>query len=329
MMEKIVQHIVPGEHALQNAFDALPRDEQIHVTLELAPGLYREKAELRRGNVTIMGAGKPEETVISWDDGAFVILEDGMKRGTFRSYTLLVDAANVTLCSLTVENTAAPREKMGQCVALYADGDGFVCEDVILRSHQDTLFTAPLPPKEFEKNGFIGPKQYAPRTPQRHTYRRCTIIGDVDFIFGGAAAWFEDCDIVADDGRQDRSNAAEGECCGYCTAASTPEGQRFGYVFVNCRFTTANCPDRSVYLGRPWREFAKTVLINCELGAHILPEGFQDWGKARFHEVGFYAEYGSKGPGANGPRAAFAHQLTDEDAAAYTYQAFMDSFSMV
>lgn len=322
-MEEIVRRISPGDHALQRAFDSLPADERVHVTLTLAPGLYREKAALRRGNVTVIGLGKPEETVISWNDGAFEILADGMKRGTFRSYTLLVDAANVTLRGLTVENTAAPRERMGQCVALYADGDGFVCEDVILRSHQDTLFTAPLPPKEVEKNGFIGPKQFAPRTPQRHTYRRCTISGDVDFIFGGAAAWFEDCEIAADDGRGKRGNDAEGGCCGYCTAASTPEGQRFGYVFMNCRFTTVNCPERSVYLGRPWREYAKTVLIQCELGAHIRPEGFHDWGKARFHEAGYYAEYGCTGPGAEGPRAPFVHRLTRDEAAAYTYRAFM------
>ena len=323
-MEEIIRRVVPGENALQRAFDGLPADERIHVTLELAPGLYREKAELRRGNVTVEGLGRPGETVISWNDGAFEILEDGMKRGTFRSYTLLVDAENVTLRSLTVENTAGPREKMGQCVALYADGDGFVCEDVILRSHQDTLFTAPLLPKEVEKNGFIGPKQYAPRIPQRHTYRRCTISGDVDFIFGGAAAWFEDCDIVADDGRKDRNDTKEGGCRSYCTAASTPEGQRFGYVFVNCRFTTTNCPERSVCLGRPWREYAKTVLLGFELGAHILPEGFHDWGKARFHETGFFAEYGSRGPGAKGSRAPFVHRLTGEEAALYTYQAFMD-----
>lgn len=326
-MNEIVRRVMPGENALQATFDSLPNDEQVHVTLELTPGLYREKAELHRGNVTIVGLGMPEETVISWDDGGLVILEDGAKRGTFRSYTLLVDGANVTLRSLTVENTAAPREKVGQGLALYADGDCFVCEDVILRGHQDTLFTAPLPLKEFEKNGFRGPKEFAPRTPQRHTYRRCTIVGDVDFIFGGAAAWFEDCDIVAEDGRGDRSNKAEGACCGYCTAASTPEGQRFGYVFTNCRFTAANCPEGSVYLGRPWREFAKTVFLHCELGAHIRQEAFDIWGKERFPEVGFYAEYDSMGPGAQGPRASFVRQLTDEQAAEYTYAAFMDVFA--
>lgn len=312
--KEIVLSVVPGEKALQTAFDSLPPDEEIHVTLELAPGIYREKAELRRANVTLTGTGKPEDTVISWNDCAYEILSDGMKRGTFRSYTLLVDAKDVTLRRLTVENTAGPREKMGQCVALYADGDRFLCEEVILRSHQDTLFTAPLPPKEVEKNGFIGPKQFAPRTPQTHRYCRCTIVGDVDFIFGGAAAWFEDCDIVSEDGRENRTPPEEGKCLGWCTAASTPEGQPFGYVFINCRFTTTNCPPHSIRLGRPWRAFAKTVFLHCWFGEHIQPVAFDDWGKPSIAETALYAEYDSQGPGATGPRAPFARLLTPEEA---------------
>lgn len=325
-MSELIQTIQPGVGTLTAALASLPADETVPCTLRLEPGVYTGKAELRRGNVTIEGVtGRPEDVVITWHDGAYAILEDGMKRGTFRSYTLFVDGAGVTLRGVTIENTAAPRETVGQAVALYADGDRFLCEDCILRSHQDTLFTAPLPPKEVEKDGFKGPKQYAPRTPQRHTYRRCRISGDVDFIYGGAAAWFEDCDIIADDGRADRTAGSDGDICAFCTAASTPEGQRFGYVFKDCRFTTVNCPPKSVYLGRPWREFAKTVLLNCELGEHIHPEGYHDWGKPAFHSVGFFAEHGCYGAGAAGVRADFVHALTDDEAAAYTYEAFMAS----
>ena len=318
-MDELLIEVLPGEGTLVQALAGLPMDEKVHVTIRLRAGVYRGKAELRRGNVTIEGVGP--ETVITWNDGAFELLPDGMKRGTFRTATLFVDGTNITLRRLTVENTAAPRESVGQALALYADGDLFLCEDCVLRSYQDTLFTAPLPPKEIQKNGFIGPKQYAPRTPQRHTYRRCRISGDVDFIFGGAAAWFEDCDIVAEDGRTDKTDLTEGACCGYCTAASTPEGQRFGYVFKDCRFTTTNCPDHSVYLGRPWRDWAKTVLIHCELGPHIHPAGFHDWSKPHFHEVGFYAEFDCYGPGTAGDRAPFVQRLTDADE--YTYEAFM------
>ena len=299
-------HVLPGEQALSRAIAALPRNDE-PITLRLAPGVYREKVVLQRPHTTLEGSGAGE-TIITWDDGAKEVLPDGMNRGTFRTATLLVDAPHVTLRHLTVENAAAPRQQVGQAIALYADGDDFTCENCTLRSCQDTLFTAPLPPKELQKNGFIGPKQFAPRTPQRHTYRRCRIQGDVDFIFGGAAAWFEDCDIVSVD-------------AGYATAASTPEGQKYGYVFKRCRFLGENVPPGSCYLGRPWRDYAKTVLLNCLIGDHIRPEGWNDWNKPPFHACGYYAEY----PAPQQQRAIFAHVLTEEEAARYTYEDFMAS----
>ena len=302
------------------ALSLLPQDESIPARIELAPGVYREKVVIARANTEIAGAGA-DYTRIVWGDGAKELLADGMKRGTFRTATLRTDAANVTLRGLCIENDAAPREAAGQAIALYADGDRFTAEDCVLLGAQDTLFTAPLPPREIEKNGFIGPKQHAPRVPQRHIYRRCVIKGDVDFIFGGAAAWFEDCDIVTLDGRSDRS----APFVAYCTAASTPEGQAFGYVFNRCRFLAEGCPDHSVFLGRPWREWAKTVLLHCELGPHIRPEGFDDWNKPLAHAVSFFAEYASYGPGAQGVRAPFAHTLTEAEARAITRERFMAS----
>ncbi|MDD7175491.1 MAG: pectinesterase family protein [Clostridiales bacterium] len=306
-----------GEGALQRAIDSLPQDGS-PALLRLAPGVYREKVVLARPNTTLEGAGA-DCTRIVWGDAAYTLLADGRKRGTFRTATLRTDAPYITLRGLTIENDAAPREAAGQAIALYADGDGLLCEDCRLLGAQDTLFTAPLPPREIEKDGFIGPKQHAPRVAQHHVYRRCLISGDVDFIFGGAAAWFDRCTIQNIDGRSDRSTPY----VGYATAASTPEGQRFGYVFSHCRFVDEGVPDGSVYLGRPWREFAKTVLIDCELGAHIAPAGFHDWNKPAAHDTAFYAECGSFGPGASGERCAFSHALSREEADALTLSAFL------
>lgn len=311
-------HGTPAD-TLAKAVAALPEDGSPAV-IRLAPGVYREKAVIARPNTAIEGEDAATTRIV-WGDAATEMMADGMKRGTFRTATLRTDAPGITLRRLTIENDAAPRERVGQCIALYADGDGLLVEDCVLLGHQDTLFTAPLPPKEMQKNGFIGPKQYAPRVPQRQTYRRCRIQGDVDFIFGSAAAWFEDCDIVTVDGRQDRAAPFSA----YCTAASTPEGQAFGYVFKNCRFVGDSCPDASVYLGRPWRDFAKTVLIDCELGAHIRPEGWHDWDKPQAHATMLYAVHGCTGPGASGERAPFARRLTDEEAAQITYARFMAS----
>ncbi len=313
-------HVFPGENALQSAIAALPQDGS-SVTLRLAPGVYHEKVELRRPCTVIEGAGA-ETTCISWSDAAKRPHPDGMKTGTFRSYTMMVLADRCTLRGLTIQNTAAPREEVGQCVALFADGDCFLCEDCTLRSHQDTLFTAPLPPREVEKNGFLGPTQFLPRKQQRHRYNRCRIEGDVDFIFGGAAAWFEDCDVVSVNGYADGRVPS-----GYATAASTPEGQKYGYVFSRCRFLAGeNVPAGCVYLGRPWREFARTVLLHCEIGSHIRPEGWHDWNKPAFHESGYYGEYGCTGAGSSlDRRELYVRRMTAEEAAAITYEDFMNS----
>ncbi len=311
-----------GENALQRAIDALPQDDS-PVTLRLAPGVYREKAELRRPNTTIEGAGA-DKTCITWADAANHLHPDGMNVGTFRSYTLLVLADGCSLRGLTIRNTAGPREDVGQCVALFADGDCFSCADCTLLSHQDTLYTGPLPPREVQKNGFLGPTQFLPRRPQRHRYDRCRIEGDVDFIFGGAAAWFEDCDIVSINSYTDGRVPG-----GYATAASTPEGQKYGYVFHRCRFLAGEgVADASMYLGRPWREFAKTVLLHCEIGPHIRPEGWHDWNKTVFHEAGYYGEYACTGPGSDmSAREAYVHRMTDAEAAAITWEDFSNSLA--
>ena len=307
--------ITPAD-SLQAAINRLP-DDGMPAVIRLAPGVYREKVELRRPHTTLQGSGAGE-TILAWDDGATDVHPDGVKRGTFRSYTLLVLADGCRLRGMTIRNDAGQQTDSGQCIALFADGDGFTCEDCTLVSTQDTLFTAPLPPREVIPGGFLGPTQLLPRKAQRQTYRRCTIKGDVDFIFGGAAAWFEDCDVVC-------IRRGERTPGGYATAASTPEGQKYGYIFHRCRFTGEKVPDASFYLGRPWREHAKTVLLDCHIGPHIRPEGWDDWGKKDFPRTGFYAEHGCFGPGSGTERRAFSRQLTEDEAAAITYEDVLNS----
>lgn len=239
-------------------------------------------------------------TVISYDDYALDLMEDGSKRGTFRTYTLFIDTHDVTLQHLTIENASGNSATHGQAIALYADGDRLMIDSCRLLGHQDTLFTGPLPEKERQPGGFIGPKQFAPRINGRQYYKNCYICGDIDFIFGSATAYFEHCTIESllrtktsaqSDALSDTS--AFPLIQGYVTAASTPKGQAYGYVFSDCRFTSKDCPAGSVYLGRPWRDYAKTILISCELGAHIHPAGFHDWNRENTHDTVYYAEYAS------------------------------------
>lgn len=134
--------------------------------------------------------------------------------------------------------------------------------------------------KEAKPGGFKGPGEFRPRILGRHCYKNCYIQGDVDFIFGSAVAWFEDCLIFSKKpgDRLPPESPEEEVIYGYVTAASTPEEERYGYVLKNCRLES-DCPPGTVMLGRPWREFAKTVYLNCWLGPHIHPKGWDDWNK--------------------------------------------------
>lgn len=286
------------------ALEAVPKDYEGEVTFYIHKGTYKERLTVNRPHVKFIGESE-EETVICYDLYARMIMEDGEKRGTFRSYSCLVDTHDVTFRNLTIANTAGKGPDVGQALALYADGDRLVFDHCRLLGGQDTLFTGPLPPKEIEKNGFIGPKQFAPRINGRHYYRNCYIEGDIDFIFGSATAYFEDCDIFSKDiGRPVN---------GYVTAASTPKGQTYGYVMKGCRFL-GNCPPQTVYLGRPWRDYARTVLIDCYMDSHIHREGWHDWNKPNARKSCFFAEYHSYGPGADmASRPDWVHKLSEHE----------------
>lgn len=291
------------------------------VIIHIGPGTYREKLVVRRPKVTFQGEGADRsDVVLVYGDGANEIMPDGEKRGTFRTASVHIDAQDFTARHLTFQNDAGFGHTVGQALALYVDGDRCYFEDCALFGSQDTLFTAPLPMKEAKPGGFRGPGECKPRILGRHCYRSCYIQGDVDFIFGGGICWFEDCVIFSKKpgDRKPPESPDDEVIYGYVTAASTPEGEPFGYVFKDCRLES-DCPPNTVYLGRPWREFAKTVFLHCEIGAHIRPEGWQDWGKPHGHF--YYGEYDCYGPGADTKdRADFSCQLTKEEAVGYTIE---------
>ena len=299
------------------ALEAVERcvpDKTVPVRVLVAPGEYRERVEIRRPHVTIEGETADSVRIVG-GLGAKMPSGDGSgqdgKLGTFRTYTVLVGADDVTLANLTIKNDAGDGREVGQAIALYADGDRLVVDACRILGHQDTLFAGPLPPREVRPGGFIGPKQFAPRRVGRQYYRRCFIAGDVDFIFGGACAYFEGCEI--------RSLNRDMDVNGYVTAASTPEGEPYGFVFHGCSFTAPQdvAPD-SVCLGRPWREWAQTVLIDCWLGQHIKREGWWDWNKPAAHERARYAGASLHGPvGDTAGWVPWAHGLDAAAAARY------------
>lgn len=313
--------------SVTQALQSLPPGKTEPVTVEIDPGMYHEKISINRPFVTLTGCGaQASDTVLSYDDYANRILEDGSKMGTFRSYSLLADAHDITLRNLTVENASGDSPTHGQAIALYADGDRLTVDSCRILGHQDTLFTGPLPEKELVKGGFIGPKQFSPRLKTRQYYKNCYICGDVDFIFGGAAAFFQNCTIKSlrrfpdpDPGQRDSSCPDDAPPIqGYVTAASTPEDQKYGYVFVKCRLISRDCPPASVYLGRPWRDFAKTVFIDCAIGPHIHPALFHDWNKKEARKSVFYGIYPEQETESFPGRADFVQLLTKEQASAFS-----------
>lgn len=284
---------------IQQAVDAAKSGDVIYIKNDV----YKERVEITKPGITIIGESA-EDTVLDFNYYARMIMPDGIKRGTFRSYTMLVNTDNFTCKNMTIKNSAGFGSEVGQAIAVYAEGNNILFENCRLIGHQDTLFTGPLPEQEYEKGGFRGPTEFAPRIQGKQLYRKCFISGEVDFIFGSAEAYFDGCEIF--------SYNCNKEINGYVTAASTYEGKETGYVFYNCRLTS-DCPENSVYLGRPWRDFAKTVYINCEFGKHICDEGFHDWNKENARDNAFYAVFNcTKNGKPFTPTAAFVKTISEE-----------------
>lgn len=301
-------------NSIQQAVDSIPAGTP--ETIYIKKGIYKERVEVRKNNISFVGEST-DDTIITESYYARMIMPDGSKRGTFRSYTFFVYADNFTASNLTFENAAGFGDEFGQAIAVYAEGDNITFRNCKILGHQDTLFTGPLPMKEKQPGGFTGPTIDGIRRVVHQLYEDCYIAGEIDFIFGSATAYFKNCTLFALNRNQ--------EINAFYTAPSTYEGQAFGYVFESCTFT-GNCPPKSVALSRPWRIHAKTVLLNCSYSDQIIDEGFTDWNKPKSHETVYYAEYNGHGEGFKPEkRAAYVHQLNESEAALYTLENVMNS----
>lgn len=271
-----------GDYAtVQEAIDAIPEGNTTPVQIYLRPGVYREAVRIGGDKpfITLIGEGdKPEDVCITYDNYAGRKRENGDMTGTFRSATVSVYANHFTARNITFENAFDGAGDVGgrQALAFYGSGEHMILDRCRFLGRQDTLYT---------RDG-------------SQLYQDCYIEGDVDFIFGAARAVFENCTICS----KARAGAKAGEIQGYVAAPSTYMSQPHGYVFRNCRLIS-DCPEHSVYLGRPWHAgsdpFAvgSAVYIHCELGAHIHPGGWTDMG-GFLGRNGRFAEYESYGPGA-------------------------------
>lgn len=259
----IVAQIGSNESAdyqsIQAAIDSIPEDNTQPITIFIRSGVYNEKLHITKPFITLIGENA-KNTIISYSDYAKKQFPSGQSYGTFNSYTAFIGTNDFTAKNITFENTAGIGDEVGQALAAYVDGDRIAFMDCSFLGYQDTLFTGPLPPAPVIPGSFKGPRENAPRINGRQYYENCFIKGDIDFIFGSATAFFHNCTIF--------SNDIGKKVNGYITAPSTAAGQAYGYVFDSCKLIS-NAPNETVYLGRPWRNFAKSVFINCEM-VHTL-----------------------------------------------------------
>lgn len=266
--------------SIQKAIDACKAFPDTRVSIFVKNGVYKEKLQVPSCNSQLSIVGESvEKTIISYDD-FFNKINRG-RNSTFYTYTLLVEANDFRLENITVENTAGA---VGQAVALHVEGNRCVFRNCRFLGNQDTVYAAGRFSQIFFTN--------------------CYIEGTTDFIFGEATALFEQCTIHC------KSDS-------YITAASTPEGKPFGFVFRECKLTASDGV-KKVYLGRPWRIYAKVAFLKCDMGSFICPEGWHNWSKPESEKMVVFAEYNNSGPGADThQRVGWSRKLNDNEALKY------------
>ncbi len=245
-------------YTIQEALDAVRYNDKALLTIR--EGIYREKIFCEKKDIILKGEGR---VFICWNDGAREKMADGLKRGTFRTYTAFFSGERVTLENLTIRNGAGKGSDVGQALALYLDSDESTLKNVRLEGNQDTLFIAPLPDEEREKRGFYGPRCRQERRRSRAYIEGGSISGSVDFIFGGGDAVFRNVEIIS---------VGEG-----FVAAPCGKHDWDGFLFDNCTFTSPLDIEGKVFLMRPWRDEGKAVFRDCTFACHINRDGFIPW----------------------------------------------------
>jgi pectinesterase len=281
-----------GSHtSLAAALAAAPPGDRPYRVL-VGRGRWEEKLVISRPNVILIGEDRRGSVITSSVAAGHPKPGGSGNWGTYGSSTLTAEAPGFEARNLTIENdfdymanliNRAVEGSQAVALALGNSADRSIIHSVDLIGHQDTFYLR----------------------AGRALVRDCFITGNVDFIFGGAAARFEQCEI------RSRLRPNE-ELQGYVAAPSTHRDQPHGLVFDRCRLTReAGIADASVWLGRPWRAGGNTELLgmtaylNCWMDSHIHPDGWT-WmgyrgpggypmrlepGDARFFE------YASRGPG--------------------------------
>ena len=265
---------------VQAGVDKVPANNKKRFVIRIKPGTYTEQVRVPADKPYISFIGESaDRTKLTFN------LSNKAAGSTSASYSVYIGGHDFYAENITFENSFGTGS---QAVAVLVEADRAVFKKSRFLGWQDTLYA---------KNG----RQY---------YQDCYIEGHVDYIFGQAAAVFENCVIHS---KGDGYIAAPMRF-----AADEPSG----FVFINSTLTSENTT-KGIYLGRPWRDFGRTVYINTKMDAAIRPEGWHHWEPQR-EKTAYFAEYGSTGKGAsNETRVAWARKLADYDIKQFTSEHFL------
>lgn len=271
---------------VSEAIGRVPENNKKRFTILIKKGVYTEQVRIPAGKPFITLRGESAETTKLRFD-----INNKRAGTTSAAYAFYVGGHDFHAENLTFENSFdfKPGLSGSQAVAVLSEADRLIFKNCRFLGWQDTLYA---------KNG----RQY---------FENCYIEGNVDFIFGQAAAVFESCVIHS-----------KGD--GYITAPMRfAADEPSGFVFIDSKLTAADF-DKGVFLGRPWRAFGRSVFLNTEMGAHIRAEGWNNWNNAENERTAYFAEYNSKGAGAKPEtRVKWIHQLSKEEARKFETENFL------
>ncbi len=274
-----------GEYrTVQSALDAIPSNSKEKYTIHIKKGVYKEviTVDATKNFISFIGEDATN-TILTFDNHAGTRLPNGDTLNTWTCASTFIYGNDFHAENITFQNNAG--FTAGQAVALRIEGNRASFKNCRMIGFQDVLFLS--------------------GSGVKHYFQDCYIEGTTDFIFGAATAVFQNCHIHS------KKNS-------HVTAASTNSIIPYGFVFFNCKLT-ADSNINKVSLGRPWTPTASVTYINCWMDKHIIPEGWNNWRNPANESTARYAEYNSRGPGANAARrVTWAKQLTDEEAKKFT-----------
>ncbi|KAF5455288.1 hypothetical protein F2P56_024883 [Juglans regia] len=251
-----------------DAVAAAPNSSTTRFVIYIKAGAYFENVEVERKKTNLMfigdGIGK---TIVK----ASRNVVDGWT--TFRSATVAVVGDGFIAKGITFENSAGPSKH--QAVALRSSADLSAFYQCSFVAYQDSLYVHSL----------------------RQFYRDCDIYGTIDFIFGNAAVVFQNCNLYARKPNENQRNI-------FTAQGREDPNQNTGISILNCKVTAASdlIPVKSsfeTYLGRPWKEYSRTVFLESYIDDLVDPAGWLEWNGTFALSTLYYGEYMNRGPGSN------------------------------